>query len=153
MESNKISKTVVFLCGASDFHAMDWYRIALKTIPERDIVILTDLIEAEGYKRLIVKEDKVHKLLVIDKLLFKAQSKIANVWRNFIKMMFFPYQVYLLRAFSKRYPNSIYYSHSMYYLVPAWAGRVEYVGTPQGSDILIKPYKSKLYKYFTIKAE
>tara|TARA_Y200000002_G_scaffold365326_1_gene355127 strand:- start:442 stop:1569 length:1128 start_codon:yes stop_codon:yes gene_type:complete len=152
MKSNKISKTVVFLCGASDFHAMDWYRTALKIIPDRNVVILTDLIAGEGFKKLINEEDKVYRLLIIDKLLFSAQSKIANIWRNIIKLLIFPYQVYLLRTFSKRFSNSIYFAHSMYYMVLAWAGRVEYVGTPQGSDILIKPYKSKLYKYFTIKA-
>ena len=101
MESNKISKIVVFLCGASDFHAMDWYRTALKIIPDRNVVILTDLIAGEGYKKLINEEDKVYRLLIIDKLLFSAQSKIANILRNIIKLLIFPYQVYLLRTFSK----------------------------------------------------
>ena len=144
MESNKMSKTVVSLCGASDFHAMHWYRSALKIIPDRNIVILTDLIEGEGYKKLIIKEDRVYRLIIIDKLLFNILSKTANIWRNFIKLILFPYQVYLLRAFSKKHSNLIYFAHSMYYLLLAWAGRVEYVGTPHGSDILVKPYKSKL---------
>ena len=152
MKTSKIPKTVVFLCGASDFHAMDWYRSALKILPERNFVILTDLIAGEGYKKLINDKDEVYKLLIIDKFLFNVQSKIANIWRNFIKLIVFPYQVYLLRAFSKRHSNSVYFAHSMYYIVLAWAGGVEYVGTPQGSDILIKPFRSRLYKFFTIKA-
>jgi hypothetical protein len=40
----------------------------------------------------------------------------------------------------------------MYYLFLAWAAKIPYIGTPQGSDILIKPYKSYLYRHFTIKS-
>jgi hypothetical protein len=152
MEKNKNSKTIVFLCNARDFHAIDWYRIALKTLPNREIVILTDLIQGEGYKRLINKKDKIFKLLIIDKILFNTQSSAGNIWRNFIKLILFPIQVFLIKRFSKKFPNSIYHAHSMYYLVLAWAARVKYVGTPQGSDILVKPYNSRIYKYFTIKA-
>ena len=50
MKTSKIPKKVVFLCGASDFHAMDWYRSALKILPERNFVILTDLIEERVIK-------------------------------------------------------------------------------------------------------
>ncbi len=152
MEINNNRKTIVFLCGARDFHAMDWYRIALKTLPNREIVILTDLIQGEGYKKLINKKDKIFKLLIIDNILFNIQSSAGNIWRNFIKLLLFPIQVFLIKRFSRKFPNSIYYAHSMYYLVLAWAARVKYVGTPQGSDILVKPYNSKIYKYFTIKA-
>ena len=41
---------LVFLCGARDFHAMDWYRRAKELLPEADTCILTDLIAAEGFK-------------------------------------------------------------------------------------------------------
>jgi hypothetical protein len=40
----------------------------------------------------------------------------------------------------------------MYYLFLAWAAGIPFVGTPQGSDILIKPYRSKLYKKYSIKS-
>jgi hypothetical protein len=51
-------------------------------------------------------------------------------------------QILLLKRFAKKNPNTIFYAHSMYYLVLARAAKVNYVGTPQGSDILIKPLKS-----------
>lgn len=147
-----MNKKIVFLCGARDFHAMDWYFSAKKSEIKNDICILTDLIEAEGYKKLINDNDDVSKLIIIDKILFKKQSKIGHYWRNIVKLTIFPFQVYLIKKYNKRNPNSLYHAHSMYYLFLAWAANVKYIGTPQGSDILIKPYKSYLYRYFAKKS-
>ena len=143
---------LVFLCGARDFHAMDWYRSALTLLPNRDVCILTDLIAGEQFKKLINDDDKVYKLLILDKFLLPKQSQLGNIWRNLIKLTVFPVQVLLIRKFSKSNPNSVYHAHSMYYLWLAWAANVPFVGTPQGSDILIKPYRSRLYKYFSKKS-
>lgn len=147
-----MKKKLIFLCGARDFHAMDWYKSAKLLLKNVDIIILTDLIEAEGYKKLITSQDKVVNLFILDKILFRKQSKIAHIWRNILKIIFFPFQVILIKKFSKKNPNAIYYAHSMYYLFLGWAAKIPYIGTPQGSDILIKPYKSYLYKYFAIKS-
>lgn len=147
-----MKKKLIFLCGARDFHAMDWYKSAKLLLKNVDIIILTDLIEAEGYKKLITPQDKVVNLFILDKILFRKQSKIAHIWRNILKIIFFPFQVILIKKFSKKNPNAIYYAHSMYYLFLGWAAKIPYIGTPQGSDILIKPYKSYLYKYFAIKS-
>jgi Glycosyltransferase Family 4 len=148
---NKYRK-LVFLCGASDFHAMDWYRSAIALFPEIDINILTDIIAGEGYKKLVNDSDKVSKLFIIDKILFRNQSNLGNKWRNLIKLIVFPLQVILIYNFSRKNPNSIYHAHSMYYLFLAWGSGIPFVGTPQGSDILIKPFSSKIYRYFTIKS-
>ena len=137
---------IVFLCGARDYHAMDWYRSALKLFPKREILILTDLIAGEGFKKLINDSDSVHRLLVLDRLLFTNQSRIGNYWRNLLKLLVFPVQVILLKRFANQHPHAIYHAHSMYYLWLACAAQVPYVGTPQGSDVLIKPYKSTLYR-------
>lgn len=147
-----MKKEIVFLCGARDYHAIDWYRSALFLLPDTEIVILTDLIAGEGFKKLINKSDKVYKLFIIDKYLFKKQSIYGNLWRNFIKILFFPLQVLLLKNFAKKYPNAIYHAHSMYYLWLAWAANIPFIGTPQGSDILLKPFKSYIYKYLSKKA-
>ncbi len=144
-------KQLVFLCGARDFHAMDWYKSAKELLLEKEIYILTDLIEGESYKNLLCKNDRVFKLIIIDKLLCKKQSRFGHLWRNFIKLIVFPIQIVLIKRFSKKHPGSIYHAHSMYYLFLAWAARIPYIGTPQGSDILIKPDKSILYRYFAIK--
>lgn len=143
---------LVFLCGARDFHAMDWYRRAKELLPDREICILTDLISGEGFKKLANDNDIVFKLIVIDKLLLNKQSNFGNVWRNVVKLLLFPIQVALVKRFSVRNPDAIYYAHSMYYLFLGMAAGIRYVGRPQGSDILIKPYTSKLYRYFAVKS-
>lgn len=143
---------VVFLCGARDFHAMDWYKSARKLYPEKKFTIVTDLIEGEGYKKLIDDDDIVYRLLIIDSLLFKSQSKIGHKWRNLIKLLVLPIQVLKLRNFNKHHPHHIYHAHSMYYLLLATLAKVPFIGTPQGSDILIKPYKSRLYRYLSVQA-
>ena len=146
LENNLKYENLVFLCGGHDFHAMDWYRRSLENLDNINIFILTDLIKCEGYKVLIKKNDIVFKLIILDKFLFRKQSKIGNYWRHFIKIIVFPFQIYLIRKFSKNYPKSIFYAHSMYYIWLARFARLEYVGRPQGSDILIKPFKSRIFK-------
>lgn len=145
-------KQLVFLCGARDFHAMDWYKSAKELMPDKEVFILTDLIAGEGFKKLINENDIVFNLIILDRFLLNTQSKIGNIWRNFIKLLVFPFQVVLIKRFSKKYPHAIFHAHSMYYLFLAWAAKISYVGTPQGSDVLIKPYKSVLYKYFSVKS-
>jgi hypothetical protein len=145
--------SLVFLCGARDFHAMDWYKSAKGLLIDKNIYILTDLIAGEGYKKIIDENDKsLFKLIIIDRFLFKKQSHYGNVWRNIVKLLVFPIQVALIKKFAKKHPDAIYHAHSMYYLFLAMASKIPYVGTPQGSDILVKPFKSKLYRYFTIKS-
>ncbi len=144
--------SLVFLCGARDFHAMDWYRRAKDLLPEADICILTDLIAGEGFTKLVDHSDRVFNLVIIDGLLLNKQSHFGNIWRNIVKLLVFPFQVALLRRFARRNPGSIYYAHAMYYLFLGMAAGIPYVGRPQGSDILIKPYRSRLFRYFAVKS-
>ncbi len=143
---------LVFLCGARDFHAMDWYRRAKELLPDKEICILTDLIAGEGFKKLANDDDIVFKLIIIDRLLLNKQSRFGNVWRNVVKLLVFPIQVALVKRFAVRNPDAIYYAHSMYYLSLGMAAGIRYVGRPQGSDILIKPYASRLFRYFAVKS-
>lgn len=145
-----MKKQLVFLCGARDFHAMDWYKSAKDFLPCVEVSIVTDLISGEGFNKIITDEDKVHKLVILDSFLFRKQSNFGDKWRNFLKLLLLPIQVYLLKRFAKNNPNAIYHAHSMYYLVLARAAKVNYVGTPQGSDILVKPLRSKFYRNFAI---
>lgn len=144
-------ENLVFLCGARDFHAMDWYRRSLEELNNINIFILTDLIQGENFKKLITSKDIIFKLIILDNLLFKDQSLLANKWRHIIKIIVFPIQVYLIRKFSKNYPNSIFYAHAMYYIWLAKFSGVEYVGRPQGGDVITKPFRSRFFKYLSIK--
>ena len=150
-EKNSKYKNLVFLCGARDFHAMDWYRRALEELPNINIYILTDLIKGENFKKLITSKDIVFKLIIIDNLLLRDQSSLGNYWRHFIKIIVFPLQVYLIRKFSKSFPDSIFYAHAMYYIWLAKFAGIDYVGRPQGNDIFTKPFKSRIFKFLSIK--
>ncbi|HCF03052.1 hypothetical protein [Flavobacterium sp.] len=145
-----MSNKLVFLCGARDFHAMDWYKSSKELMLDKECCVLTDLIAGEGFKKIINDKDKVYKLLILDRFLFQNQSSLGDKWRNLLKLLVLPLQVILLKRFAKKHPNAIYHAHSMYYLVLARAAKVSYIGTPQGSDILVKPYRSKFYKHFTV---
>ena len=105
--------SLVFLCGARDFHAMDWYRSAQKFLPKNKLSILTDLIAGEGFKKIILETDSVEKMLIIDRFLLKSQSSLGNIWRNFIKLLVLPIQVFILKSHKNKNPDTIYYAHSM----------------------------------------
>jgi hypothetical protein len=147
------NKQIVFLCGARDFHAMDWYYSAKELLDDTSkISIVTDLIQGEGFTKLVDSSDNVYKLIILDTLLFKTQSKLGDLWRNILKFFLLPIQVLLLRGFYKKNGDAIFFAHSMYYLWLAHFAGVDFVGTPQGSDLLIKPFKSKFFKYLSVKA-
>lgn len=139
---------ITFLCGARDFHAMDWYRSSKKLFPSHDICILTDLIESEGFIKLINEKDKVFNLFILDKLLFKKFSRLGNIWRNLLKLIVAPIQVYKIKQFNRVNPNTVFFAHGMYYLFIAGLAKVNYIGTPQGSELLVRPNKSAFYRAF-----
>jgi len=146
------NKELVFLCGARDYHAMDWYHRAVESLGYPLVSIMTDLIESEGFPKLINSLDRVHKMIVIDPILFSSQSKRGNIWRNLVKFMLIPLQVRYIRSYAKYNENTIFYAHSMYYVWLAYFARVGFVGRPQGSDILVKPFLSKIYFYLTVRS-
>jgi len=145
-------KKIIIIGGARDFHAMDWYRTVQKNVVDNEVVFLTDLIESEGYENLVLPTDTIEKLFIIDKYLFKKQSALGNVWRNVLKLLVLPIQIYKLKKYTKKYPDAIYHAHPMYYMFLCWMSGIEYIGSPQGDEILIRPKKSKLYKFFAKKA-
>jgi hypothetical protein len=139
---------VAFLGGATDFHAMDWVKSCLKANPKNNVYVLTDLFESQGFKADIENRIDFVKLIIIDKLLFNNQSYIAHKWRNLIKLLVLPFQALIVYRFSKKFPHLVFHAHSMYYLVIASMAGVKYIGTPVGSDVLLKPFTSKFFYYF-----
>lgn len=145
-------KKIIFLSDGRDFHAIDWYRTIKEVCSTRRVLFATDLIESEGRPRLVDKDDSIIKLFIIDRLLKKRVSIFGNYWRNVVKVLFFPIQIYYLKKISKAYPNAVFHAHTMYYMFLCWVAHLDYIGTPQGSEILVRPYKSKLYRFFAIKS-
>ena len=96
--------------------------------------------------------DKVHHLKIIDNFLLKKQSFIGNIWRNFIKFFLIPFQIKILKNIIVKNKISIVHAHGMYYMLLAHFSNINFVGTPQGSEILIRLKKSSIYRFFAIKA-
>lgn len=145
-------RTIVFVGNARDFHAMDWYRTVREICPDRDVLFATDLIESEGHRRLITEGDRIVDLVNVDRWLLARQSRTGNVWRNFVKALAAPLQVLALRRFARRMPSAVYHAHTMYYLWVCWLAGVPFIGSPQGDEILIRPQRSWIYRFFAKRA-
>ena len=146
------SKKIIFLCGARDFHAMDWYRSAKKKLGVEKVAVMADIISAEGLNSLLQPDDELIRMLILDKWLFRTSSRIGNIWRNALKLLVLPLQARLLRKYYKEHSDTVYHAHGMYYMQLAAIAGVPYVGTPQGSELLVRPFRSKWYRKFAINA-
>tara|TARA_Y100000768_G_C23987595_1_gene689911 strand:- start:212 stop:1306 length:1095 start_codon:yes stop_codon:yes gene_type:complete len=147
----KSVKKIVYLCSSRDFHAIDWYRFSQKYI-KKDFCIVTDTISSEGAEKLVKESDTIIYLKIIDKFLFKRQSKFGDKWRNLLKFMLLPYQVLLLKKKIGNHDNILFHAHGMYYMLIAALANVDFIGTPQGSEILLRLEKSHIYRFFALKA-
>jgi hypothetical protein len=146
------NKKIIFIASGLDFHALDWYRNILSiSNGDREIKFATDIIQSEGHLKLINEKDEIISLFNIDLLLFRKESDFGNIWRNIVKLIFFPLQIFLLRRLAKKNPNSIFHAHSMYYMFLSWGAGIKYIGSPQGAEILVRPFTSKIYRFFAIK--
>lgn len=148
MEGNEI----IFVGNARCYHTMDWYRNARILCAPQRVLFATDLIESEGHVKLLNDDDCILPLYNVDWLLLSKQSSFGNFWRNLMKLLAFPFQVLKLRALSQRYPNAVFHAHTMYYMFICWAAKLNFIGTPQGSEILVRPDRSRLYKHFATKS-
>ncbi len=139
---------VAFIGGATDFHAMDWVKSCLKSNPNKKVYLLTDLLDSQGFSSIKHPNLLIINLVILDKYLFNKQSYFAHKWRNLLKLILLPIQALILHKFHVKHPDMIFHAHSMYYMVLARMAGVRYIGTPVGSDILVKPYQSFLFFLF-----
>lgn len=142
---------IIFIGGARDYHAMDWYRTVKSICKTKGIIFVTDSIDGESFDRLINENDDIIELFNIDRFLFRKQSKYGNIWRNIVKLLVLPIQILCLKSIARKYPSSVFHAIPMYYMFLCMLARIPFIGTPQGSEILVRPYKSKLYRYFARK--
>lgn len=145
-------ETIFFVSGARDYQAMDWYRMIKRACDTRRVAFVTDLISSEGYEKLVNDDDDIVDLFNIDRFLLSNQSKYGDLWRNFVKLFFFPWQAWRLRVIASNNPDSLFHAHTMYYMFLCWAARIRFLGRPQASEILIRTKRSGVYRYFAIKS-
>jgi Glycosyltransferase Family 4 len=143
---------IVFVGNARCFHTMDWFHSAQVVCAPRRVLFATDLIESEGHARLITERDEVIDLFNVDSLLLREQSHLGNVWRNVVKFAMLPIQAVLLRRLYQRMPHAAYHAHTMYYMLLCRIAGVPFVGTPQGAEILVRPKRSAVYRWFASRA-
>jgi len=127
---------------------MDWFHNAQRNNPSDPPALITDLIDGESFQKLVRPEDRVEKLHILDGFLCRSQSRAGNAWRNTVKLLVLPFQILRLRRILRRYGNAIIDAHSMYYIVLARFSGRSYVATPQGSELLVRPHRSFLYRHF-----
>ena len=149
----KISdQKVIYVGNARCYHTMDWYRSAQSILSKNRLFFATDLIDSEGHKVLVTKDDNLIQLVNIDKLLFTSQKRSGDIWRNIVKLAMFYLQVRKIKKLAKKEPRAAYHAHTMYYMFLCWIAKIPFIGTPQGSEILVRPNRSKLYRHFCIKS-
>lgn len=140
---------VIFLGSSRCFHTMDWYNAALKISPQNPPVFITDLIEGEGYQKLLNENDMpFRKLFIIDSILYNGQSRFGNIWRNLVKLLFIPLQVLKLRLLLNEFNDPIIHAHTMYYAVLARLSGAKFIATAQGDELLVRPQNSSFYFNF-----
>lgn len=143
MEKDKI----IIVGGARDYHVVDWYK-AIKSIEkEKEIILLTDTYESEGLKDMTDETITTEDLFLVDRFLFQKQSKMSNIWRNLLKLIILPLQVYKLKKFNRNLKcTAVYHAMPMYYMLVCWLAGCKYIGTPQGSEVLVRPFRSHIYR-------
>ena len=146
-----MNNQIVFIGNARCFHTLDWYRCVSKVL-NQNVVFLTDLINSESHNIIITSSDNIQNLFNIDSILLHKQSRFGDVWRNLVKFVFLPIQIYKVKKFVRNNSGVLFHAHTMYYMLLCYLSGVDYVGTPQGSEILLRPFRSKLYKLFAIKS-
>jgi hypothetical protein len=146
---------VIFLGNGRCYHTFDWYRNAQVLLAPKPVPFATDLVDSEGHPPLLREDDVRIDLVNIDWLMFRRQSTGGNIWRNLVKAVLIPFQVGKLRKIAREYRRNgplVFHAHSMYYLVVCWLAGVNFVGTPQGSEILVRPNRSRGYRFMARRA-
>jgi hypothetical protein len=146
-------KCIIFVCDSRDYHAMDWFHVVKDICVDCEVKVATDATSDKNDADTLIKVgDEIIQLFNISGLLFKHQSRFADIWRNVVKLLTTPLQVSGLRRLSRTNEGAIFHAHSMYYIFLCWLAKVKFIATPMGSDVLVRPDESAIYKYLTKKS-
>lgn len=143
---------IAFLLNSKDIHSVDWYKCALKSLTSEDLYVITDITDEGSLNGINIPEGHFIKLCPLNRFLLFKDSKLGDIWRNVLKIIALPLQVLKLRQFGKTHPDVRYHAVAMYYLMLAKLANLKYVGTPIGSELLVRPNNSFLYRFFAKKA-
>lgn len=139
-------ENVVILGGARDYHAVDWFRSVRNAVGKEKTFFLTDTVSSEGMENLTLPSDEISTLLLVDRFLLPTPSTRADYWRNLVKLFVLPWQTCLLRLFINKLDRPVVHAHPMYYMLLCRLAGVDYIGTPQGSELLVRATESLMYR-------
>lgn len=140
--------TIMFICGAKDFHAMDKYFRLVNALGNDNILVVTDTLSGEGQISLLKENSNYSKLLIIDRFTLKNLSRLGNIIRNFIKILFIPFQAFLLKKKWTKFEPKIVHAAPLYYMLLAFFAGIPYIGTPQAGEILERSKRNIFYRLF-----
>ncbi len=147
-----MKKDVIFVCDSRDYHAMDWFHVIKNICKDKEIIVATDILDTNSSESLVLHNDTLILLYDIKPLLFKGQTRLGDIWRNGIKVLTTPMQISALRRLARDNEGVVFHAHSMYYIFICWLAGIKFIATPMGSDVLVRPDKSRIYKYLTKKS-
>jgi hypothetical protein len=146
------SPDLLMVGNARTYHSIDWYRTIRRLYPTKRIVFVTDKIQSEGHIKMVDGSDDIVDLFNIDRLLLRRQGAAAHRWRHLVMFLLIPVQVARLRALRRRWPEPDVHAHAMYYMILCYLSGIEFIATPVGSEVLLRPDRSAAYRWFARRA-
>ena len=143
---------IFFIGDAEDFHVVDKFNQATQTIKSREIFLFSGIsIERSDLEHSILNESNVIKY-DFSGLLFSAFLKNSQLAKNVFKASLYPLQIILLKYLVWRNSSAVFHAFTMYYAVLCLFTRLQCVVTPQGSEVLQRLDRSRIYRFCAIKA-
>ncbi|WP_066801071.1 glycosyltransferase [Sphingomonas soli] len=136
---------VAFFGSGRCFHTFDWFR-SCSDLLGKPVPFITDNYEGDGLPCLFREGDDARELIIIDRLLSTEATAVGHKWRNLIKFLVIPIQIFLLRRHLAKLNQPFLLAHSTYYAFVASFTRAPYAAIPQGSEVLVRP-KSRFYRW------
>src|SRR5436190_1140092 len=107
IRAGRRADTIIFVCSARDYHAMDWFDEVKRIAADTNVFVATDVAFTPAEPEAVTRRHEVLVLYNIDRLLWKQQSRLSDLWRNAVKALSTPLQVLGLRRLARRHPGAV----------------------------------------------
>ena len=142
----KIKKKLIFVGDARSYHVTDWYEQVELIAPHFDVELFSDLFDSADYK-VLNKKSISDPLITIDKVIMTRNYNVAARFRNYLKLFLAPVQAFKLAKYKRMQKGAVlFHAHSFYYILICYLAQVKFVATPMGSDYLLRPKESVIYR-------
>jgi len=145
VKNKKNISKIAFCLDANDFHGVDWAVKIHELIKNKQILVISDTFNKVNLK--IFKKNNIP-FISLNKLnLFNPNNFTAfgNLKRNILKILWLPFCIYQLKKLLDK-QKILIHAHSMFYIFLCALAKASFIATPMGSDVLVRPSQSLLYK-------